>query len=129
MILYFLALLLMTLLGSAASLFLKKASGFSDLASLIKNINLYVGGLLYVASAVLNIWVLRYLEYSVVLPLTSLTYIWTMLLSYLILKEKISVKMIMGIGFIIIGSVLVSFPWCLLFCISCLVVFFYFGFI
>ena len=51
MILYFLALLLMTLLGSAASLFLKKASGFSDLASLIKNINLYVGGLLYVASA------------------------------------------------------------------------------
>ena len=34
-----------------------------------------------------------------------------MLLSYLILKEKISVKMIMGIGFIIIGSVLVSFPW------------------
>ena len=68
-------------------------------------------GVLYVASAVLNIWVLRYLEYSVVLPLTSLTYIWTMLLSYLILKEKISVKMIMGIGFIIIGSVLVSFPW------------------
>ena len=111
MILYFLALLLMTLLGSAASLFLKKASGFSNLASLIKNITLYVGGLLYVASAVLNIWVLRYLEYSVVLPLTSLTYIWTMLLSYLILKEKISVKMIMGIGFIIIGSVLVSFPW------------------
>lgn len=111
MILYFLALLLMTLLGSVASLFLKKASGFSDLVSLIKNINLYIGGLLYVASAVLNIWVLRYLEYSVVLPLTSLTYIWTMLLSYLILKEKISVKMIMGIGFIIIGSVLVSFPW------------------
>lgn len=35
MILYFLALLLMTLLGSVASLFLKKASGFSDLVSLI----------------------------------------------------------------------------------------------
>ena len=51
MILYFLALLLMTLLGSVASLFLKKASGFSDLVSLIKNINLYIGGLLYVASA------------------------------------------------------------------------------
>lgn len=31
MILYFLALLLMTLLGSVASLFLKKASRFSDL--------------------------------------------------------------------------------------------------
>lgn len=111
MILYFLALLLMTLLGSVASLFLKKASGFTDLVSLIKNINLYIGGLLYVASAVLNIWVLRYLEYSVVLPLTSLTYIWTMLLSYLILNEKISAKMIMGVGFIIIGAVLVSFPW------------------
>lgn len=111
MILYFFALLLMTLLGSVASLFLKKASGFADFVALLKNKNLYIGGLLYVASAVLNIWVLRYLAYSVVLPLTSLTYIWTMLLSYLILKEKISAKMIMGVGLIIIGAILVSFPW------------------
>lgn len=108
MILYFLCLLVMTLLGSVASLFLKKASGTDGIFAMIKNINLYIGGFLYLASAVMNIWVLHYLDYSVVLPLTSLTYIWTMILSYLVLREKISKKKIVGIILILIGAVLVS---------------------
>ena len=108
MILYFLCLLVMTLLGSVASLFLKKASGRDGIFAMIKNINLYIGGFLYLASAVMNIWILRYLDYSVVLPLTSLTYIWTMILSYFILKEKISKKKIVGVLLILIGAVLVS---------------------
>ncbi len=105
---YFICLLVMTMLGSVASLFLKKASEADGIISMIKNINLYIGGLLYLVSAVLNIWILRYLEYSVVLPLTSLTYIWTMILSYIILKEKISKKKIVGVGLILIGAVCVS---------------------
>ena len=112
MILYFVSLLLMTLLGSVASLFLKKASGTTGIVSVIKNVNLYVGGFLYLASAVLNIWILRYLDYSVVLPLTSLTYIWTMVLSYFILKEKITGKKIGGVALILIGAILVSMKDC-----------------
>lgn len=108
MILYFVALLIMTMLGSVASLFLKRASESDSLAGLLKNINLYVGGFLYLASAVLNIWILRFLYYSVVLPLTSLTYIWTMVLSYLILKEKITPKKIGGVILILIGAICVS---------------------
>lgn len=108
MMIYFICLLVMTMLGSVASLFLKKASEADGIISMIKNINLYIGGLLYLVSAVLNIWILRYLEYSVVLPLTSLTYIWTMILSYIILKEKISKKKIVGVGLILIGAVCVS---------------------
>lgn len=108
MIIYFLCLLVMTLLGSVASLFLKKASGADGIFAMIKNINLYIGGFLYLASAVMNIWVLRYLDYSVVLPLTSLTYIWTMVLSYLILKEKITKKKVCGVALILIGAILVS---------------------
>lgn len=108
MILYFLCLLVMTLLGAVASLFLKKASGADSLIDTIKNINLYIGGMLYLAGAVMNIWVLRYLDYSVVLPLTSLTYIWTMILSNLILKEKITKKKIVGVVLILIGAILVS---------------------
>ena len=73
MIVYFICLLIMTVLGSVASLFLKKASGTDGILAMIKNVNLYIGGFLYLASAILNIWLLRYLEYSVVLPLTSLT--------------------------------------------------------
>lgn len=108
MIIYFLCLLAMTLLGSVASLFLKKASSTDGIFAILKNVNLYIGGFLYLASAVMNIWILRYLDYSVVLPLTSLTYIWTMILSYFILKEKISKKKIVGVLLILIGTVLVS---------------------
>lgn len=108
MILYFVILLIMTLLGAVASLFLKKASEAHHLIDLLKNINLYVGGVLYLLSAVLNIYILRYLDYSVVLPLTSLTYIWTMILSYMILSEKISKKKIIGVMLILIGAICVS---------------------
>ena len=108
MILYFISLLIMTMLGSVASLFLKKASGTVGIFAMLKNANLYIGGFLYLASAVLNIWILRYLDYSVVLPLTSLTYIWTMVLSYLILKEKITKKKIGGVVLILIGAICVS---------------------
>ena len=98
----------MTLLGSVASLFLKKASGTDSLFDLIKNPYLYIGGTLYLTSAILNIWILRVLDYSVVLPLTSLTYIWTMVLSYLILKEKITKKKIIGVILILLGAICVS---------------------
>lgn len=108
MIIYFVCLVIMTLLGAVASLFLKKASGSEGILAMLKNSNLYVGGFLYLLSAVLNIWILRYLDYSVVLPLTSLTYVWTMVLSYMILKEKISWKKIAGVVMILIGAVCVS---------------------
>ncbi len=108
MIVYFLLLVLMTLMGSVAALFLKKASGFTDLIGLLTNINLYLGGGLYCLAAVINIFILRYIEYSVVLPLTSFTYIWTMILSALIFKEKITVKKAVGVSLIVIGAVFVA---------------------
>ena len=106
MIIYFGELLVMTLLGSVASLFLKRASGEAGIIAMLKNINLYVGGFLYLLSAVINIWVLKWLDYSVVLPLTSLTYIWTMVLAYLILKEKITRGKFIG-NLIIIAGIIV----------------------
>lgn len=102
------SLLVMTLIGATASLFLKKASNSSGLIVLIKNINLYIGFCLYGTAALLNVWILRYWDYSVVLPLTSLTYVWTMVLSYIILKEKISKRKIVGVILVLIGAVLVS---------------------
>ena len=108
MVIYYIVLLIMTMFGSVASLFLKKASGSNDLIVMLKNINLYIGGFLYVSSAVLNIWLLKILDYSVILPLTSLTYIWTMILSYFILKEKITVKKIAGVCLILVGAIIIS---------------------
>ena len=108
MVIYYIVLLIMTMFGSVASLFLKKASGLNSLIDMLKNINLYIGGFLYVSSAVLNIWLLKILDYSVILPLTSLTYIWTMILSYFILKEKITVKKIAGVCLILVGAIIIS---------------------
>ena len=67
-----------------------------------------MGGFLYLAAAVLNIWLLRYLDYSVVLPLTSLTYVWTMILSKLFLNEKITGRKMAGVLLLLAGAVMVS---------------------
>ena len=104
-ILLYALLIVMTLMGAVAALFLKKASGFKHITELIKNYNLYIGAGLYLLSAIINIIVLRYLNYSAVLPLTSITYVWTMVISYLFLKEKVGIKKLLGVSFIILGCI------------------------
>ncbi len=108
MIFYIAVLVVMTFLGATASLFLKKASGSEGILALMQNVNFYLGGMLYLLAAVLNIYILKFLEYSVVLPLTSLTYIWTMALSYFVLKEKITGRKMLGVALILAGVVVVS---------------------
>lgn len=107
MICYF-VLLLMTMIGAIASLFLKKASGASGVRMLLTNGNLYIGGCLYVLGILLNIYVLRYLDYTVVLPMTSFTYVWTMVVSYWALNEKITKKKLLGVCLIVVGAVFVA---------------------
>ena len=104
-LLLFALLIVMTLMGAVAAFFLKKASGFKNITELIKNLNLYIGAGLYLLSAIINIIVLRYLNYSVVLPLTSITYVWTMIISYLFLKENVGIKKLLGVSLIIIGCI------------------------
>ncbi len=103
-----LMVLSMTLMGAAASVFFKRASGSDGFLKMLLNVNLYIGGFLYLAAAVVNILVLRVLDYSVVMPVSSITYIWTMLLSYMILKETITKKKILGVLCIVIGAVFVA---------------------
>lgn len=105
---YLTVLVIMTAMGAVASLYLKKASSSSDVVTLVRDKNLYAGAFLYLGSAILNIWVLKYLDYSVVLPLTSLTYVWTMFLSSRFLEEKITSRKMLGVAFIFIGAILVS---------------------
>jgi len=104
----YLLIIFMTILGSVASLFLKKASSNTELKKLITNRNLYIGGGLYLIAAFINIYVLRYLDYSTVLPLTSMTYIWTMVLSFFVLKEKMTIQKAIGVIGIVIGAILLA---------------------
>lgn len=98
----------MDFVAAMASLFFKKASSSDGFLGMLRNLNLYIGGFLYVIAALFNIYILRYLDYSVVMPLGSITYVWTMILSFVILKEKISRKKILGVACIIAGAVCVA---------------------
>ena len=108
-------ILAMTVMGSVASLFLKEASGslkgdniVQIFLNLLKNSSLYLGGFLYVAAALLNIYVLGVMDYSRVLPLTAFTYVWTMFLARIRLKDPLSARKIIGVCLVVLGAVLVS---------------------
>ncbi|MCA0985527.1 EamA family transporter [Halobacillus yeomjeoni] len=103
---WLLVILVFTLFGAVGGYFFKKASqnGFNVSRYLILNLGL--GGFFYGVGAILNIITLNYLPYTIVFPLTSITYIWTLVISYFFLKEVISVKKVVGTLLIITGSFL-----------------------
>ena len=102
-----LSVLVMTLFGSLGALFLKRGSAkVSELKSLVTTPQIWLGGLLYLAGALLNIYLLRGYSYSIVYPLTSLTYVWSLILSALLLHEKVTVQKLFGIAAICLGAFL-----------------------
>ena len=101
---------LMTFLGAVGSLGLKKgASQSRGLVSLVFNKWFIGGGMLYFISALLDIWLLKYIPYVIVLPLTALTYCWSMMLAHFVLKEKVSPMKILGLVFIMLGMAVLVF--------------------
>lgn len=102
-------LIVMTMLGAVASLSLKKACGTPGVMAIAKSGFFYVGGFLYFGSAIINIYLLKFLDYSVVLPFTSLTYVWSTILSALVFEEKISKQQIFGLICLICGAFLIVF--------------------
>lgn len=104
-----LSVIFMTLFGSLGAVCLKKtdlANG-GRMVSLLKDKWTYIAGVFYIGCIILNIYVLRRLDYSIVLPLTSLTYVWTIVLSKLIFNETISLFKLLAIVLIVSGTVLV----------------------
>ena len=103
--------LIMTVSGTFGALFFKK--GIAKLKginifSLIFVPEVYIGVAFYMIGAVTNIILLRYIPYTVLYPMTSLTYIWTMVVSYIVLKEKINKDKVMAIICIVIGVLILS---------------------
>ena len=99
----------MTFLGALGAFFFKKASTkTSEVLSLLTHKEFYFGGLFYVSGAALNIILLRYLQYSILYPMTAITYIWTAILSHCLLGEKILKRAIWGIGMICVGVIFLA---------------------
>lgn len=103
------ALLFMGILASVASLFLKKSTNKGlALKILLVNPYIYLGGILYIASALLNLYLLKKLPYSVVVPLGSLTYIWTLVIAHKYLNETITKRKLLGVVLILIGVIFLA---------------------
>ena len=87
---------IMTFFGALGGFFFKKgAKNVDNFLSLIVNFKIYIGGFFYVTAAILNIFVLKYLPYSIVLPKIAL-------------GEKITGNKIIGTILIILGSLLIA---------------------
>lgn len=104
-----LGVLAMTLIGALGAFCLKAGMDRVDgLASLLRNPRIYLGGGLYFTGACLNIWLLRYLDYSVLFPMGAVTYIWSMALSAAFLGERITGRKLAGVAAIVVGVFILS---------------------
>lgn len=105
----YIILLLMTLLGALGGFYLKISTGkVTNFSGLIKCKEFYMGGIFYCVGALLNIYLLKFIPYSIVMPLNALTYIWAFILGVAVLKEKINKEKVISVIFIIIGVIFLS---------------------
>ena len=110
MIVSYSLILVMTLTASFASFFLKKSANCMTIFDIVKSKYLYAGGFLYLIAAMLNILLLKRMAYSIVVPLGSICYVWTMFIARMFLNERIRIEKIIGILLIISGVVFVTRP-------------------
>lgn len=106
------AILGMGILASFGSFFLKKtAMGGLSPRNVLTCKFLYIGGGLYVISSLLNYYLLKIYPFSLVVPLGALTYIWTQIISKVLLGEPGSVRKSVGIGLILVGVTVVAWSY------------------
>jgi drug/metabolite transporter (DMT)-like permease len=101
--------------NSIASLLMKLGAekfmikiNFNSLMKIFTNWKLLLGIFIYMSSATLTIFVLKYERLSLIYPISSLTYVFIAILSGWLLKEYINKYKIIGVSLIIFGVVLVS---------------------
>ena len=101
--------LLMTLAGSLGAFFFKKStSDLTNVFSLLRVPSFYLGGFLYCLAALMNVVLLRYMDYTILYPMGAIAYIWSLIISNRFLGEKITKKKVLGIAFICVGVVLLT---------------------
>ena len=98
-----------TVFGAYGSLFLKKGSS-KDLRIryILKNHSLIWGIVLYGIATIFGLLALKFIDLSIAYPITSLSYVWVILLSKKYLNEKIKKLKVIGMFFIILGVVFIG---------------------
>ena len=98
-----------SILSAIGALLLKKSSLNLSIKAIFKNKHLIMGLFFYSILTILFIYALKLEKLSLLFPLASITYIWVILLSSLILKEHITKFRMAGIFLIIMGIVIMGF--------------------
>jgi drug/metabolite transporter (DMT)-like permease len=106
-----------SVIGSFGAVFLKMGAGSLKIGagnlaqSLFSFLNpkLALGVALYVASSVLYAMGIAHGELSVLFPIASLGYVWTLIWSRLFFKEPFTSQKLLGIGLILLGVFFVGF--------------------
>lgn len=100
-----------SLIGSVASVFLKAGANHlhRDRNSLIRSAKrLSVGVLLFVISSIFYIWGIKDGSLTVLYPLVSLGYVWTLIWSRLFFGEPINKPKIYGVAFVLAGVAFIA---------------------
>jgi len=104
-------LIIMTASGTFGALFFKKGiTKMKELNIFVLLITpeIYIGVAFYLIGTAFNIILLKHIPYTILYPMTSLTYIWTMIVSNIVLKEKINKNKIIATAFITAGVFVLS---------------------
>ncbi len=98
-----------SVVGSFGAVFLKKGAGRLDgnVTSFI-NSRLFVGVALYLGSSVFYALGLRGGDLSVLYPMVSLGYVWTLLWSRLFFHETFTPQKFLGLGLVLLGVIFVG---------------------
>ena len=97
---------LASFIGSFGAVFLKSGSGHlssDSIFSLLLNWRLAVGVTFFVISSVFFITAIRHGELSVLYPMVSLSYVWTMLWSRVFFREPLTRDKFLGVAMILAG--------------------------
>lgn len=92
----------MTLMGAYGSLCFKKAATQSSVRKIIEGVFWYGSGM------IINILALKFYDYTLVFPLTALTYVWSFFFGTKILHEPYNKYNITGLILVCCGAILLS---------------------
>ena len=97
-------------IGSFGAVFLKASSGAlrRTLSSFLLNWRLMVGIFFYLLSSVFFVMGLKHGELTILYPLVSLGYVWTLLWSRVFFQEPLTRTKFVGLGTILFGIVLLN---------------------
>ena len=100
--------LVASVIGSVGAVFLKLgAARLHDVWSLL-NWRLGAGVGMYLGSSVFYGWGIKHGQISVLYPMVSLGYVWTLAWGRLIFKERVTSQKFIGLGLILTGVICVA---------------------